>query len=327
VEVIEEDGRGIRRRVRRDVLATEEPLEIRIARGSEAPRRLSVTMRTPGADFELAAGFLFGEGLVRSEDDVRAIRYCTGPGDGAQRYNVVTVEIAGEAPFDPRRSERDFYTSSSCGICGKASIEAACGQTPPPVHGGAAVPADVLLGLPDRLRAAQRIFARTGGLHAAALFDTAGRLLRLREDVGRHNALDKLVGASLLAGELPLSDCVALMSGRLSFELVQKAARAGMGILVGVSAPSSLAVELADEVGMTLIGFLRAGRFNVYTGAERIAAEARPVPARRRSAHRSPPSSPAGAAGATAARRRSRWSGTRPSSIGCASRCRMRQSA
>ncbi|HET8654209.1 MAG TPA: formate dehydrogenase accessory sulfurtransferase FdhD [Longimicrobiaceae bacterium] len=280
VDVIEEDGSGMRRRVRRDVLATEEPLEIRVARGSEAPRRLSVTMRTPGADFELAAGFLYDEGLVRSADDVRAIRYCTAPGDGVQRYNVVTVELADDAPFDPARIERNSYTSSSCGICGKASIEAACGPTPPPARGAGAVRADVLLGLPDRLRAAQRIFERTGGLHAAALFDTAGHLLRLREDVGRHNALDKLVGASLLGGELPLTGRVALMSGRLSFELVQKAARAGIGILVGVSAPSSLAVELAEEVGMTLIGFLRAGRFNVYTGAEHVVAtRAEPVPA------------------------------------------------
>ena len=266
---------GVSRRTRRDTLATEEPLEIRVARPGEAAQRVSVTMRTPGSDFELAAGFLFTEGVVRAAADVAAIRYCVDPGvDGAQQYNVVSIHLAPGAAFDPELLRRNFYTTSSCGVCGKASIEAVRGEACPVAGPGPRVSAATLLSLPDRLRGAQAVFERTGGLHAAALFTAEGELLRAREDVGRHNAVDKLVGAGLLAGELPHADRVLLVSGRLSFELVQKAARAGVAVLAGVSAPSSLAVELAAETGMTLVGFLRERRFNVYAGGERIVVPA-----------------------------------------------------
>jgi FdhD protein len=258
------------RRRRRDVLAVEEPLEIRLVHAEET-HRVSVTMRTPGADFELAAGFLYGEGVVSDPREVAAIRYCVDPGvDGAQQYNVVNVHLSPGASFSPTLLQRNFYTTSSCGVCGKASIEAVQGIGCPLVASSLEVSAATLLSLPAKLREAQAVFERTGGLHAAALFTPEGELLRVREDVGRHNAMDKLVGGSFLAGELPLGGRVLLVSGRLSFELVQKAARAGAAVLAGVSAPSSLAVELAAEAGMTLVGFLREGRFNVYTGGERI---------------------------------------------------------
>jgi FdhD protein len=276
-EVAVRDGAAVRR-TRRDTLATEEPLEIRVARHGEAAGRVSVTMRTPGSDFELAAGFLFTEGVLRAADEVAAIRYCVDADlDGPQQYNVVSVQLAPGAAFDPELLRRSFYTTSSCGVCGKASIEAVRGQACPVAAPGPVVSAATLLALPARLRAAQAVFERTGGLHAAALFSAEGELLRAREDVGRHNAVDKLVGAGLLAGELPFSDRVLLVSGRLSFELVQKAARAGVAVLAGVSAPSSLAVELAAETGMTLVGFLRESRFNVYAGGERIAVPAAPT--------------------------------------------------
>jgi FdhD protein len=271
IEEIRCDGAGgVRRRARRDVLATEEPLEVRIAAESVHP--VSVTMRTPGSDFELAAGFLFAEGILERPAEVAAIRYCVDEaGEGPQQYNVVQVVLAPGATFDPSVLRRNFYTTSSCGVCGKASIEALRATAPCPWLGSpAAVRVETLLRLPDRLREEQPVFARTGGLHAAALFTLEGELLRVREDVGRHNALDKLIGSAWLAGETPLSERVAMVSGRLSFELVQKAARAGIPILAGVSAPSSLAVELAREVGMTLVGFLRADRFNVYAGAQRV---------------------------------------------------------
>lgn len=271
------DGGAEVLRTRADALATEEPLEIRIVRAGDAPggrvrpgaaTRVAVTMRTPGADFELAAGFLFSEGLLAAREEVAAISYCA---EAEQRYNVVNVVLAPGVEIDPSLLSRNFYATSSCGVCGKASIEAALGPACAVIRSPLAVSPETLLGLPGTLRASQAVFERTGGLHAAALFSAGGALLRVREDVGRHNALDKLVGASLLAGELPLSDGVVLASGRLSFELVQKAARAGVPVLAGVSAPSSLAVEVAERAGMTLVGFLREGRFNVYAGAGRIA--------------------------------------------------------
>ncbi|MBA4158369.1 MAG: formate dehydrogenase accessory sulfurtransferase FdhD [Gemmatimonadetes bacterium] len=278
-EVAARDG-VTRRRARSDVVATEEPLEIRIVRAEElrtgrpqtdAGHRISVTMRTPGADFELAAGFLFGEGLLEHPEDILAIRYCVATErDRMQQYNIVNVFLAPGVAFDAALLQRNFYTTSSCGVCGKASIEAVRGPSRARIRGTATVEVATILSLPAKLREAQQLFERTGGLHAAALFSSEGELLRLREDVGRHNAMDKLVGGSLLAGEAPLSDRIALMSGRLSFELVQKAARAGVPVLAGVSAPSSLAVELAEESGMTLIGFLRENRFNVYAGGERV---------------------------------------------------------
>lgn len=292
VEEVSLRGEGVARRRRRDTLATEEPLEIRLVRAEEAASRLepgeaahrvSVTMRTPGADFELAAGFLFTEGVVREGREIAAVRYCVDlPADGGQQYNVVNVFLAPGASFDPELLRRNFYTTSSCGVCGKASIEAVRGGGCPRVTAYLDLPAETLLDLPARLREAQAVFERTGGLHAAALFTADGELVRAREDVGRHNAMDKLVGASLLAGELPWSERVVLVSGRLSFELVQKAARAGAAVLAGVSAPSSLAVQLAEEAGMTLVGFLREGRFNVYTGGERITSPAESSTGERR---------------------------------------------
>jgi FdhD protein len=224
-------GRDGARRERDDLLATEEPLEIRIVRAGDARRgpisgtaahRVSVTMRTPGADFELAAGFLFSEGLVDGPDAIAAIRYCV---EGEQQYNAVNVVLAPGARFDPADLQRNFYATSSCGVCGKASIEAAMGPACARVASDVTVSPEVLVALPEKLRAAQAVFERTGGLHGAAHFTPDGRLVRVREDVGRHNAMDKLVGAALLAGELPLSGAVVLVSGRLSFELVQKAAR------------------------------------------------------------------------------------------------------
>ena len=263
----------VTRRTRRDILATEEPLEIRILSRGET-HRVSVTMRTPGADFELAAGFLFTEALIDRPEQIAGIRYCVDPEqDGAQQYNLVNVQLAPDAPFDPAGLQRNFYVTSSCGICGKAAIDAVRGPGCAAIETDLRVSPEVLVRLPDVLRQAQPVFERTGGLHAAALFAADGTLQRLREDVGRHNALDKLVGAALLNRELPLRNAVVLASGRLSFELVQKAARAGVPVLAGVSAPSSLAVELAAEVGMTLVGFLREGRFNVYAGGERIGVE------------------------------------------------------
>jgi FdhD protein len=276
VEQVTVEGGEVRRRVRRDTLATEEPLEIRVAAVPASPAAappaahpVAVTMRTPGADFELAAGFLFAEGIVERAEEVAAIRYCVGEGSG-QQFNVVNVFLAPGTAFDPAALQRNFYVTSSCGVCGKASIEAVRGLACPPVAGSVRVEVAGLLRLPQALREGQQVFERTGGLHAAAWFTGSGELVRVREDVGRHNAMDKLVGAALLAGELPLSQGVVLVSGRLSFELVQKASRAGVVVLAGVSAPSSLAVELAREVGMTLIGFLRHERFNVYAGAERL---------------------------------------------------------
>ncbi len=269
VEEVRAAPEGALRRARADVLATEEPLEIRVASSPDADALpVSVTMRTPGADFELAAGFLFSEGVIGSADEVAAIRYCV---EGPQQYNVVSVTLAEGAAFDPEALRRNFYTTSSCGVCGKASIEAVLGPACARVESDVALSPEVLLSLPEKLRAGQAVFARTGGLHAAALFTSEGEPVRLREDVGRHNAMDKLVGAALLAGELPLSRGVVMVSGRLSFELVQKAARAGVPVLAGVSAPSSLAVELAESAGMTLAGFVRGGRFVVYAGGGRIA--------------------------------------------------------
>jgi len=255
---------GARRR-RSDRLATEEPMEIRVDEPGGAQRTVAVTMRTPGHDFELAAGFLFTEGII-APADLRSVRYCDVPRE-EQHYNVVTVAVG--RPL-PDLAARSFYTTSSCGVCGKASLEALDVQCAP-VAPGPVVKPELLTSLPDELRRVQRVFDRTGGLHAAALFDTEGALRSSREDVGRHNAVDKVVGAELMAGSLPLSDRVLLVSGRASFEIVQKAAVAGVPIVCAVSAPSSLAVDAARRFGVTLVGFLREQRFNVYSHSERIA--------------------------------------------------------
>jgi FdhD protein len=251
---------------RADRVVTEEPLEIRAAGPGQEPTAVAVTMRTPGHDFELAAGFLFTEGIVAGPGDVTSVRYCDVPGE-EQRWNVVSAHLA--RPFDPSSLQRNFFATSSCGVCGKASLEqvrTSCAHLPP----GPAVDAATVVGLPDRLRSGQRVFDRTGGLHAAGLFDPSGELLRLREDVGRHNAVDAVVGRSFLDGEVPLSDRVLVVSGRVSFEIVQKAAMAGIPVLCAVSAPSSLAVDLARDLGMTLVGFVRGEGFNLYSGAERV---------------------------------------------------------
>ncbi|HVL89064.1 MAG TPA: formate dehydrogenase accessory sulfurtransferase FdhD [Actinomycetota bacterium] len=257
------------RRPRSDVVATEEPLEIRVAhRGRE--HQVAVTMRTPGHDFELAAGFLLGEGMVRERRHVGKVTYCAS-GPPEQLYNLVTVELANAAPFDADAMRRNMFTSSSCGVCGKASIEAVRSGVPVTLPAGPVVDAATLLSLPDTLRTKQKVFERTGGLHAAGLFDAQGTPLLVREDVGRHNAVDKVAGALLLAGGIPAGERILQVSGRASFEIVQKAAMAGIPIVAAVSAPSSLAVELADETGMTLIGFSRESTLGVYTRPERIA--------------------------------------------------------
>jgi FdhD protein len=259
--------RGPLHTTRPDTVAAEEPLEIRL--GGTA---LAVTMRTPGDDFDLVHGFLATEGVITGPDDVAGLRYCDSvDADGRNTYNVVDVDLAPGVPIPDTGLERNFYTSSSCGVCGKASIDAIRTRTRFDVAGDdLQLPLDVLLALPDRLRAAQQVFDKTGGLHAAGLFTAAGALVALREDVGRHNAVDKVIGDGVREGRLPLSGQVLMVSGRASFELTQKAAMAGIPVLAAVSAPSSLAVELAREVGITLVGFLRGDGCNVYTRPERI---------------------------------------------------------
>ena len=264
-----EDGRA---RVKSDYLATEEPMEIRLITG-DGRQTVAVTMRTPGADFELAAGFLYGEGIISSRDEVKKISYCVDADvDAEQRYNIVNVELRGTREYDLRSLERHFYTTSACGVCGKASLEQLELRGCPVVGPGPEVSAETIYALPEKLREAQGLFEATGGLHAAALFDAGGNLLALREDVGRHNATDKLVGWALLEGKLPLSENVVVVSGRSSFEILQKCLTAGVPIVCAVSAPSSLAVDVAREFGMTLVGFLRGHRFNVYAGFDRIRA-------------------------------------------------------
>jgi FdhD protein len=258
------------RHTRTDYLATEEPLEIRLDAGG-ATATVAVTMRTPGADFELAAGFLYGEGVVGGRDDVGRLSYCTDPEiDAEQQYNIVNVGLTGGAMPDLHTLERHFMTSSACGICGKASLDALELRGCPVVPPGPAVDPAVLPRLPDALRERQGLFESTGGLHAAGLFTTGGELVALREDVGRHNAVDKLIGWALLDGRLPLSDHLLMVSGRSSYEILQKALAAGIPVVCAVSAPSSLAVDLARRFGMTLVGFLRGQRFNVYAGEERL---------------------------------------------------------
>jgi FdhD protein len=262
-----EDGRM---RVRPDTLATEEPMEIRLLAGG-AKQTVAVTMRTPGADFELAAGFLFGEGIVNSPDDIQKISYCVDSDlDAEQQYNIVNVELRGNREYDLRSLDRHFYTTSACGVCGKASLEQLELRGCPVVPPGPEIAPETVYGLPEKLREAQGLFDATGGLHAAALFDKYGELLALREDVGRHNATDKLVGWALLEGRLPLSNHIVMVSGRSSFEILQKCLTAGVPIVCAISAPSSLAVDVAKGFGMTLVGFLREGRFNVYAGSDRI---------------------------------------------------------
>lgn len=251
-----------------DELATEEPLELRLVAGNEH-RTIAVTLRTPGNDFELAAGFLFGEGVIQRRSEIKRIAYCVEEGQ-EQLYNIVSVELRSQALPRLPTLERHFFTTSACGLCGKASIESLSARGLSPVSGDSTISAKVLQELPEKLRKAQQLFDLTGGLHAAALFDLEGNLIALREDIGRHNAMDKLVGWALLEGKLPLAQCIVVVSGRASFELVQKALAAGIPIFASVSAPSNLAVDLAASFGMTLAGFLRGERFNVYAHPDRI---------------------------------------------------------
>jgi FdhD protein len=257
-------------RQRPDTLAVEEPLEIRVGPVATKRPALAVTMRTPGDDIDLAIGFLITEGIIGSADEVVTAQLCAGA-ETPNTYNVVDVVLApGIAPptTDPARH---FYTTSSCGVCGKASIDAVRVRSGHDIAGDpTAIPAATLTTLPDKLRAAQRGFDATGGLHAAGLFDAAGQTVCVREDVGRHNAVDKVVGWAARSGRLPVKGHILMVSGRASFELVQKATLAGIPALAAVSAPSTLAVDLATEAGMTLIGFLRGPTFNVYSGAHRI---------------------------------------------------------
>ncbi len=253
-----------------DFLAAEEPLEIRLSYGSAQNRvqkSISVTMRTPGNDFELAVGFLFTEGIIENIAQVASIKHCNG-----LHENVVRVELINDLELDMSKLERNFYTTSSCGVCGKSSIDAVktvC-RLPETISDELQFSSEIIYRLPDLLRKQQILFNNTGGLHGCALFDNSGNLLLAREDVGRHNALDKLIGATLQQGLFPLDQYLLLLSGRASFELIQKAYMAGIKVVAAVGAPSSLAVQMAVDAGITLIGFLRGEKFNIYAGEQRI---------------------------------------------------------
>jgi FdhD protein len=260
-----------------DLLAVEEPMEIRLGYGAEANREqksISVTMRTPGNDFELAVGFLLTEGIIATPRDIYAIQYCTELNSLENKENIVRVELQPGIQLDFAKLQRNFYTTSSCGVCGKESIEAVRVCKSSSIKSKQfSVHKKIITSLPDKLRAQQNVFEHTGGLHGCALFDLEGNLKLLREDVGRHNALDKLIGASStveFTKLLPLDQSVLLLSGRASFELLQKAAMANIQLVCAVGAPSSLAVDIANEFGITLIGFLRGNRFNMYTHSERV---------------------------------------------------------
>ncbi len=259
-----------------DLLAVEEPLEIRlgfIENRKLTHKAVSITMRSPGADAELAAGFLFTEGILQSKNQIQAIKHC---GKFPNNQNTIRIDLAENISVDFKKLERNFYTTSSCGVCGKSSLDAlATGAKKIENDDFPTVSAEIIYQLPARLRTQQTVFDETGGLHAAALFDVAGNLIDLREDVGRHNAVDKIIGAKFLADEIPLAANILFLSGRASFELIQKAVMAGIPIVCAVGAPSSLAVEAAKEFNITLLGFIRDQRFNIYCGTERISFESR----------------------------------------------------
>ena len=257
-----------------DSVAVEEPLEIQLS-SSVAPgaaaKSISITMRTPGDDAELAVGFLYTEGIIQGGDQVASVEHCGAPADNNGLRNIIRVALKPDVEVDLDRLQRHFYTTSSCGVCGKSSLEAlrVTGQESL-IDKTVTFRRSVIVGMPDKLAVEQRVFTKTGGLHAAAVFNQAGEILFVSEDVGRHNAVDKVVGALLLEGKLPANELGLIVSGRASFELMQKALVAGIPMLVAVSAPSSLAVELAHEFDMTLIGFLRQGNFNIYAGEQRV---------------------------------------------------------
>jgi len=252
-----------------DLLVTEEPLEIRVESPRQGAQPVAVTMRTPGHDFELAVGFLFTEGMVRRPADVVSVRYCQLPDSAEQQFNVVTVTLA--SPFDEALSRRGMVTSASCGICGTSSIEQLT-QNVSRIDAavGPVVTAQLLTSLPEIIRRAQPTFDRTGGLHAAGLVDSKGDAFCVREDIGRHNAVDKVIGKAVLDSRVPIDAHVLVVSGRLSFEIIQKAAMAGISFIAAVGAPSNLAVETADELGITVVGFVRDGAANIYTHRHRI---------------------------------------------------------
>jgi len=257
-----------------DVLAAEEPLEIRLLweeDGKVVRKAIAITMRTPGEDFELATGFLYGEGIIAGREDVVDVSYCTDE-DEDQQLNIVNVTLRPGLRFDVARLDRNFYTTSSCGVCGKAALDALEVQGCAVLPAGLAVSAKTICALPEKLRGAQAVFERTGGLHASGLFTPDGELVSLREDVGRHNAFDKLAGEQVLAGRTPLDGHIVMLSGRASFELLQKALVARIPIVAAVGAPSSLAVQLAEEFNLTLCGFVKADGLNVYTAPERVQA-------------------------------------------------------
>lgn len=256
-----------------DLLVVEEPMEIRLHFGSEEDRKhesISVTMRTPGHDFELAVGFLFTEGVISNYNQVKTIRYCEEITSPEEEGNVVIVELNTDVAFDLDKLERHFYTTSSCGVCGKTSIDAVTNAGCTVIETGISVTQQTLMGLSETVQTSQTVFKHTGGIHAAALFDSNGKLLMSREDIGRHNAVDKLIGAQLMTGNAPLSDNILWVSGRAGFELVQKSLMAGIPVMTAVGAPSSLAVKLAEKHHMTLAGFLRENRCNIYTAHQRI---------------------------------------------------------
>lgn len=262
---------GTERTRKYDAVVTEEPLELRLA-AAGSTRTLAVTMRTPGNDFELAAGFAHGEGIVKSRSEIDGLTYCLDSSvEPDQRYNIVTMELRSSAPsVDLARFERHFTMSSACGVCGRAQLDSLRELGATPVDDPLRYPATTLYELPQRMRAAQRVFEATGGLHAAALFNERGETIAVREDVGRHNAVDKLVGWALLEGRLPLRGCALMVSGRASYEILQKAVMARLPLVASVSAPSSLAVDLAREFNVTLAGFVRGDRANLYATPERI---------------------------------------------------------
>lgn len=269
---LERHGDGSSRSAR-DVVTVEEPLEIRLEvleADRTVEKSVSVTMRTPGDDFELTAGFLFTEGLIDGRDAVVDLSYCQD--EEPQEYNIVTVRLRDPAAFNPALLNRNFYMTSSCGVCGKASLEAIEIRGCKPLPDGPVVHADVIRSTPDALRRAQPVFDRTGGIHAAGLFAPAGELVVLKEDIGRHNAVDKVIGHELLADRVPLTGHFLAVSGRTSFEIMQKALAAGIPMVVAVGAPSSLAVDVARQFNMTLIGFTKPDGFNVYVGPERVGA-------------------------------------------------------
>lgn len=258
---------GGRRAPRTDEVVTEEPMEVRACGPGQEPAAVSVTMRTPGNDFELAAGLLFSEGIVARREDIVSIRYCDLPPGDPQMYNVVTVSLSRRLHASDLR--RRFVSSSSCGVCGTATLEDLAVRVEPLAE-ELPLAASTILGLPESLMGSQPVFARTGGLHGAGLYRGDGCQVATREDVGRHNALDKLIGRSLLAGELPLGGHAVALSGRIGFELVQKCALAGIPVIAAVSAPSSLAIATAERLGIALVGFVRGGSANVYTHPERV---------------------------------------------------------